>query len=162
MKDKRGNSLVIAAAFLPVLMGSAGLATDTIQWALWKRELQRAADLAAIAGVYDRVQNDGETGQTGPAVNKDLTLNQQTGLALLAGYPKLTFPGDDANGTNQVKVELAVKKRLAFSGMFMSQVPEITTAATAAAVTSEMEICMLGLEKRADQIRHHHRRQCRH
>jgi hypothetical protein len=151
LKDKRGNSLVIAAAFLPVLMGSAGLATDTIQWALWKRELQRAADSAAIAGVYDRVQNDGETGQTEAAVNKDLGFNQQTGLALVAGYPKLTFPGDDATGTNQVRVELAVKKRLAFSGMFMDAVPEIKAAATAAAVTSEMEICMLGLEKRASK-----------
>ena len=148
LKDKRGNSLVIAAAFLPVLMGSAGLATDTIQWALWKRELQRAADSAAIAGVYDRVQNDGQTGQTSTAVNKDLGFNQQTGLALAAGYPILSFPGDDANGTNQVKVELAVKKRLAFSGMFMSEAPEIKAAATAAAVSSEMEICMLGLEKR--------------
>jgi Flp pilus assembly protein TadG len=47
-KDKRGNALVVATAFLPVLMGSAGLASDTIQWALWKRELQRAADSAAI------------------------------------------------------------------------------------------------------------------
>ena len=149
LKDKRGNSLVIAAAFLPVLMGSAGLATDTIQWALWKRELQRAADSAAIAGVYDRVQNDGSTGETSLAVNKDLSFNQQTGLALVAGYPKLTYPGNDANGTNQVRVELAVKKRLAFSGMFMSEVPEIKAAATAAAVMSEMEICMLGLEKRA-------------
>jgi hypothetical protein len=148
-KDKRGNSLLIATAFLPVLVGSAGLATDTIQWALWKRELQRAADSAAIAGVYDRVQNDGNTGQTNAAVTKDLGFNQQTGMALVAGYPKVSFPGDDANGTNQVKVVLAVKKRLAFSGIFMNAVPEIQAAATAAAVTSEMEICMLGLEKRA-------------
>ena len=39
IKDKRGNTLVLAAAFLPVLVGSAGLATDTIQWALWKRHV---------------------------------------------------------------------------------------------------------------------------
>ncbi len=150
-KDKRGNALLIATAFLPVLVGSAGLATDTIQWALWKRELQRAADSAAIAGVYDRVQNDGSTGQTNAAVNKDLGFNQQTGMALVAGYPQVSFPGDDANGTNQVRVLLAVKKRLAFSGMFMNAAPEIQAAATAAAVTSAMEICMLGLEKRASK-----------
>ena len=148
-KDKRGNALVVATAFLPVLMGSAGLASDTIQWALWKRELQRAADSAAIAGVYDRVANDGQTGQVGAAVSKDLGFNQQTGMALLASYPKVTFPGDDANGTNQVKVELAVKKKLAFSGMFMTSVPEIHAIATAAAVQSAMEVCMMGLEKRA-------------
>lgn len=150
-KDKRGNALLIATAFLPVLVGSAGLATDTIQWALWKRELQRAADSAAIAGVYDRVQNDGNSGQTNAAVIKDLGFNQQTGMALLAGYPDVSFPGDDANGTNQVRVELAVKKRLAFSGIFMDAVPEIHAAATAAAVSSAMEICMLGLEKRASK-----------
>ena len=148
-KDKRGNALVVATAFLPVLVGSAGLATDTIQWALWKRELQRAADSAAIAGVYDRVSNDGQTGQVGAAVNKDLGFNQQTGLTLLATYPKVTFPGDDANGTNQVRVQLAVQKKLAFSGMFMTAVPVIQATATAAAVQSSNEVCMLGLEKRA-------------
>lgn len=150
-KDKRGNAIVIATAFLPVLVGSAGLATDTIQWALWKRQLQRAADSAAIAGVYDRVQNDGSTGETSSAVNKDLGLNQHTGMALLASYPKVTFPADDANGTNQVKVELAVKKKLAFSGMFLEATPEIKATATAAAVSSAMEICMLGLEKRGSK-----------
>ena len=51
-RDKRGNALVIAAAALPLVLGSAGLASDTIEWALWKRQLQRAADSAAIAGVY--------------------------------------------------------------------------------------------------------------
>ena len=49
--DKRGNALIIAAAALPLLIGSAGLATDTIQWALWKRQLQRAADSAARLNV---------------------------------------------------------------------------------------------------------------
>ena len=39
-QDKRGNALIIAAAALPLLLGSAGLATDTIQWALWKRQLR--------------------------------------------------------------------------------------------------------------------------
>ena len=54
-EDKNGNALVLGAAALPLLLGSAGLATDTIQWALWKRQLQRAADSAAIAGAYSAV-----------------------------------------------------------------------------------------------------------
>ena len=54
IEDRRGNALVIAGACLPLIVGAAGLATDTIQWTLWKRQLQRAADSAAIAGVYDR------------------------------------------------------------------------------------------------------------
>ena len=54
-RDRRGNALAIAGAALPLIIGSAGLASDTIQWALWKRQLQRAADCAALAGVYGKV-----------------------------------------------------------------------------------------------------------
>lgn len=53
--DKRGNALMIAGACLPMVVGAAGLASDTIQWALWKRQLQKAADSAAIAAVYASV-----------------------------------------------------------------------------------------------------------
>ncbi len=63
-RNKRGNALAIAAACLPLFVGAAGLATDTIQWTLWKRQLQRAADSAAIAGVYDRVAKSGATTNT--------------------------------------------------------------------------------------------------
>ena len=63
-RDRRGNALVIAGAALPLLVGAAGLATDTIEWTLWKRELQRAADSAAIAGAYERVSGANETEAT--------------------------------------------------------------------------------------------------
>lgn len=96
-EDKRGNSLIIAAAALPLLLGSAGLATDTIQWALWKRQLQRAADSAAIAGVYDRQANEGATDNTLVAVNHDLTINEHTNIALEAGYPIVSYPADAGN-----------------------------------------------------------------
>ena len=61
-RDKRGNALVIAAAALPLVLGSAGLASDTIEWALWKRQLQRAADSAAMAGVYAKVHAETSAG----------------------------------------------------------------------------------------------------
>ena len=59
--DKRGNALLIMAGAFPLLLGSAGLATDTIQWTLTKRQLQRAADSAAIAGVYASIQREQNT-----------------------------------------------------------------------------------------------------
>ncbi|HEX6785279.1 MAG TPA: pilus assembly protein TadG-related protein, partial [Sphingomicrobium sp.] len=61
LKDRRGNALAIACAAMPMVVGCAGLATDTIQWTLWKRQLQRAADSAALAGVYDRENASGAT-----------------------------------------------------------------------------------------------------
>ena len=59
--DKRGSVIAIAAAGLPLVMGSAALAVDTMQWVTWKRELQRAADTAAYSGVYANVQGAGST-----------------------------------------------------------------------------------------------------
>src|ERR1044072_4746480 len=83
-KDNSGNALAIAAAAMPLLLGAAGLAADTIQWTLWKRELQRAADSAALAGVYDRVTKGNTTG-TSAVVDHDLTINHHTGIGLVTG-----------------------------------------------------------------------------
>jgi Flp pilus assembly protein TadG len=72
-RDRRGNALVIAAAALPLVIGSAGLASDTIEWALWKRQLQRAADSAALAGVYAKVESQSYTA----AITTDLARNNR-------------------------------------------------------------------------------------
>src|SRR5881394_273745 len=104
-RNKRGNALVIAGAALPLVIGSAGLASDTIQWVLWKRQLQRAADSAAIAGVYARIQSQDLTS----AVNTDLTKNQNTGISLQSGFPQITTP-TVTNTTNAVSVGLAVQR----------------------------------------------------
>lgn len=149
--DDRGNTLIIAGMALPLLVGSAGLATDTIHWTLWKRELQRAADSAAIAGVYERLASD-ETDGVPDVVDHDLVLNHHTGeiggvaLALEATYPKVTFPADSGQMVDQVKVELAVKKVLPFSSLFMSDAPVIHAEATAASVPGSDEFCVVSLE----------------
>lgn len=149
-EDKRGNALILAAAALPLLLGSAGLATDTIQWALWKRQLQRAADSAAIAGAYDRVQHDGSTSNASTAVDHDLTLNNSLDTAK---YPLIvkdvTFPANSGNQQNQVRVVLGVQRPLSFSSMFMSSAPLIRTTAQAATVSTSGEFCVLSLQNNA-------------
>jgi uncharacterized membrane protein len=72
-RNERGNVLILTAAALPLIVGSAGLATDTIQWALWKRQLQRAADSAAIAGTYERMRAGGAATNVATVVAQDLT-----------------------------------------------------------------------------------------
>ena len=142
-RDRRGNVLAIAGAALPLVVGSAGLASDTIQWTLWKRELQRAADSAAIAGVYARVENDPDA-PAATAVNTDLdrTKNNHTGISLLTA-PVVTFP-TGTNWTNGVRVQLAVQKRLAFSSLFLSTPPIIRADATAATVATGV-YCVVSL-----------------
>jgi Flp pilus assembly protein TadG len=49
---KRGNALIMVAATAPLLIGASAIGLDTIQVTLAKRQLQRAADSAALAGAY--------------------------------------------------------------------------------------------------------------
>jgi Flp pilus assembly protein TadG len=141
----RGNALIIFGASLPLLVGAAGLATDTIQWTLWKRQLQRAADSAAISGVYTRLKTDTED-EVESAVDTDLALNNHVGIALQSGYPLVERPADDGNKENQVKVTLQISKALPFSSMFMASAPNIHATATAASVPGAGQYCVIGLD----------------
>src|SRR6185295_12333863 len=93
-RDRKGNVLAIAAACMPLIVGAAGLATDTIEWTLWKRQLQRAADSAAIAGVYDRSSSAGATTTVSTTVSHDASLNLHTWMGLKTGYPAVEYPAD--------------------------------------------------------------------
>ena len=153
-RDRKGNALAIAAACMPLVVGAAGLATDTIQWTLWKRQLQRAADSAAFAGVYDRAAASGATTNTPTAVCNDLAVNLHTQMNLMdsspctgsiGSYTSLTYPNDTAYVTNQVRVSLRVQQRLPFSSIFMSAAPIIVAEAQAGSVTYGGSPCALAL-----------------
>ena len=92
--DKRGNALIIMGAALPLVVGSAGLATDTIQWTLWKRQLQRAADSAAIAGVYATVQRQTVSSavDTDVYANKTVSTKLKNANILLTATPLIAYP----------------------------------------------------------------------
>ena len=136
LKDRRGNALAIACAAMPLIVGAAGLAVDTIQWTLWKRQLQRAADSAAIAGVYDRSAAAGSTTTVPTTVAHDLTLNKHTWMSLKTGFPALEYPSNAGVKMYQVKVTLAVSEPLPFSSFFMSTAPTIYAVSTAASIPS--------------------------
>lgn len=151
-RDRRGNALVIAGASLPLIIGSAGLASDTIQWALWKRELQRVADSAAEAGVYSIVAGN-TVGTCTNVVNPvytqpvayDVSKNNHTGATPTCTVTNPPSTGSFTADANAVKVDLSVQRSLAFSGMFMTAAPTISASATATIVPSG-HYCVVSLE----------------
>ena len=148
--NDRGNALILFGASLPLLVGSAGIATDTIQWTLWKRQLQRAADSGAIAGVYTRIKTDTQSGVEA-AVNGDLAINNHVGIALQSGYPQISRPADDGDKKKQVTVVLRISKTLPFSSLFMNAAPNIRATATAASVPGAGEFCVLATDESASK-----------
>jgi hypothetical protein len=155
IKDRRGNVLAIACAAMPMVIGCAGLATDTIEWTLWRRQLQRAADSAAFAGAYDRAAAaNGATTNTPTAVCRDLAVNLHTWMNLIGSspctgsvgsYSSLTYPADTGFTSKQVTVTLKIQQKLPFSSLFMSAAPIIQATATAGSVAAGGNPCMLAL-----------------
>ena len=143
--DERGNALIIFGASLPMIMGAVGLAADTIQWALWKRELQRAADSAAIAGVYAKVQSASYS----DAVTADLARNNDiAGITVSTSATSAPSAGAYTADVNAVRVALQARQQLNFSSMFMSAAPTISATATATIVPSG-EYCVVSLVNNA-------------
>lgn len=151
-RDRRGNALIIAGAALPLIVGSAGLASDTIQWTLWKRQLQRLADSGAEAGVYakiagntvDNCSNVSSATYSSPVAYSVKTNNH------LPQTPSCTATNPPSTGSYTsdgyaVKVDVSMQRPLSFSGMFMSAAPTITATATATVVPSG-KYCVVSLE----------------
>jgi hypothetical protein len=152
-RDKRGNALVIAAAALPLVLGSAGLASDTVEWALWKRQLQRAADSGAIAGGYAKL--DGRTVDNCSALGSatystpvayDVQKNNHSGITTTCTATNPPSTGAYTADTNAVRVSLTGSHRLSFSGLFMSATPTITATATATLIDTG-SYCVVALNK---------------
>ena len=146
-RNERGNVLILAGFAMPLIVGSAGLAVDTVQWALMKRQLQRAADSAALAGVYATVQGASQSATQAVDYELNITGNNPnsrnaTGLTLTAADRTISYPMA-ATWTNPVRVVLTHSQIPAFSSMFLPQVT-ISAGATAATIPTGV-YCVVSL-----------------
>ena len=129
-RNERGNVLVIGAAVMPLLVGSAALALDTIQMGLWKRQLQRAADSAALAGAFAVTQGKGAS----TAVARDLEINHDVALlepAVVENAPKAGVWKDNPHA---VRVILKSRRAMPFLSFFNNTPPTISVEAMATSV----------------------------
>lgn len=148
--NESGNTLAIGAAAMPFLIGGAGLAVDTVQISLAKRELQRAADSAALAGAYAINQNPSSTGTARTTIarngaTRDLQINNDETLSSAAVVQNAPATGSYAGNSDAVRVQLTTSKALSFFSFFNTGPANITVEATAA-IVREGNFCMLSLE----------------
>jgi hypothetical protein len=127
---------MVAAATMPLLVGSAAFAIDTIQLSVWKRQLQRAADSSSIAGAYSLSLGDNEH----DAIHRDLDKNK---FPVLMEEEKIVI-GPSLGFDQTVKVSLTASRSLPFLSIFTERATTITAEATAALVGSGT-FCMVSL-----------------
>ena len=127
-RNQGGNATLLVALGMPALIGGAGLAVDTAQWYMWKRELQYAVDQAAIAGAWSRAKDPSGTMYQARArmefsSNKSIVDFATTPTVALADY----LGGDD----NSVVVTTSATRMLPFSGFLTGRAATIGAMAQA-------------------------------
>ena len=139
--SERGNVLILMGLSMPLLVGLAGLGTDTIQWTLMKQQLQRSADSAALNGAFAKAQ------AANASVNANLDLNRTLTAFSGVGVTVQNAPttGAYAGNVRAVRVALTYKKDLPFSSLFLATAPTISVESTAA-VLNNGDYCVISLE----------------
>ena len=128
-RNTSGNVLIMFAAGAPALIGGAGLAVDTAQWYMWKREMQYAVDQAAMAGAWSRI--GGTTGtEYRTRAQQEITANLQ--VVNFQGTPSISLADYAGQTNNSVLVSLSATRELPFSKLLMKSSTTITVSAQAA------------------------------
>lgn len=132
----------MTAMLVPVLIGAAGLASDTAQWVLVRRSLQRQADSAALAGAFALTQSRPATAGAlaDLAKNQDFTL---VGTPVIENAPTV---GPFAGNPVAVRVLLVATTKLPFSGAFLGTGVNIAAEAVAG-LERDGDYCILALDE---------------
>ncbi len=140
---------------------------DTIQWTLWKRQLQRAADRRRSPASTSVATCPVRPGCQ-PPFSVTCRLLRRPAWPLLNPFQtparrrrqpvrkpfcsvRPMLPSVGTARKNQVKVMLKVSRALPFSSMYMSASPIIVARATAASVGSGGQNRVIGLDTRANK-----------
>lgn len=144
---KRGNALVMVAATAPLLIAASAIGLDTIQVTLAKRQLQRSADSAAMAGAYALMQKQ-TTAAAEAAVDRDLSHNNGMTLSEARIVQHAPQSGPFTGDQRAVRVVLKATRSVPFISFFTGSSMDISVEATAAAVP-QGNYCVVSLENTA-------------
>ncbi len=124
-----GNATLLVALGMPVLIGGSGLAVDTAQWYMWKREIQYAADQAALAGAWARSNSD--TAQTYVTrARQEFGANVST-TTTIDSTPNVSLANYNGGNQNSVVVTVTASKTLPFSNFLTGRAANVTAYAQA-------------------------------
>ena len=143
-----GNTAILLAMGMPVLLGGAGLGVDVAQWYMWKRELQNAVDQGAIAGAWAKGQQEDSLAYL-KRVEQEYKANLSMTLDF-ASDAKVALSNYDGGTNNSIEVKATATNTLPFTSFFMDG---STTIAVEAQAIYEPEAvydpCLLALDKSA-------------
>lgn len=127
--NSSGNATLMVALGAPALIGAGGLAIDTAQWYMWKRELQHSVDQAAYAGAWALAREESaDTFETRAEQEFETNISK---IADFVSDPSIEV-ADYAGGTdNSVVVTATASKLLPFSSFLTGSAATVRASAQA-------------------------------
>jgi Flp pilus assembly protein TadG len=125
-----GNATLLVALGMPALIGGAGLAVDTAEWYMWKRELQFAVDQAALAGAWARSDTD-TAGTYQTRATQEFNANLAMTAEIKDAEPTVQLANYAGGSNNSVMVTASATQLLPFSNFVMGRATTVTAYAQA-------------------------------
>ena len=146
-RDDRGVVAVFTVLMLPILIGALALAVDIGFWYVTKRNVQNAADAAAIAGAHEILNNN-----AGRVVTAALAVASSNGFD--AGEVTVTNPptsGTYAGDASAVEVKVEHSPELFFATIFIENPPTVGARAVGRVVANRGgTACLVSLDASAN------------
>ncbi len=140
-QDRHGGVLVFSAFMMSALIGFTGLAVDVGSWYGSKRNIQTAADAAAISAAFEMSRGETDQSLIKAAAEKDAKLNGSD----VADGATVNVQIDTVN--QSVTVVVTEEAPLYFSTLFLEDNPTIAARGTASVAASTA--CILALNSSA-------------
>ena len=146
-RDRGGSTLVTVAITLPIVIGAVGIGVETGSWYSVRRQLQTAADAAAIAGAYELARHNPTAIET--SAQREADRNGYVDSAS-AAFVVSTPPSQGAFAGQATAVEVALSnpEALLFARFFLGDAVDIGARAVAA-VQMTGSACVLALHETA-------------
>lgn len=139
--NSSGNAVLLVAIGMPILVGTSGLAVDSAQYYMWKRDLQFAVDSAALGAAWARTSTGTQSAYQARAL-LEYNANVQVPGPFDTGPTTTLGVYDSAANTftvsnsspNAVRVVASATKTLPFSNIMTGRSTTVTVQATASSV----------------------------
>ncbi len=144
--DKRGIIAIMFALMLPLMLGFIGLGVETALWYKSRRDLQSAADAAAIAATYEvKSASDASARRAASLREAERHVFDESSSSDSFDINMPPTTGSYQDDDNAVEIKLTKTVALMFSNWFLDDDVSLDTRAVAT-VTSSSEACVLALD----------------
>jgi Flp pilus assembly protein TadG len=145
-RQTSGNATLLVALGMPALIGGAGLAVDTAQWYMWKRELQFAVDQAALAGAWART-DDATKANYATRATQELQANLSV-TEDIAAEPDIDLLNYAGGVENSVMVSITASRALPFSSFLTGSAATVRVYAQASfEAGATYSSCLIAVDK---------------